>query len=102
MDRCIVVGFLILFVAILIYFSIKYPSKVKEWLLYAVIEAEKWYGGGTGQVKLRAVYDSFLKEFPKLAFFVSFNMFSAWVDFALDRMREMLQDNKELKNYIQS
>lgn len=102
MDRYIVVVFLILFVAILIYFSIKYPSKVKEWLLYAVIEAEKRYGGGTGQVKLRAVYDSFLKEFPKLAFFVSFNMFSAWVDFALDRMREMLQDNKELKNYIQS
>lgn len=102
MDRYIVVGFLILFVAILIYFAIKYPSKVKEWLLYAVTEAEKQYGSGTGQIKLRAVYNLFLKEFPKLAFFVSFDMFTAWVDFVLDRMREMLQDNKELRNYIQS
>lgn len=102
MDRYIIVGCLILFVAILIYFAIKYPSKVKEWLLYAVTEAEKQYGSGTGQIKLRAVYNLFLKEFPKLAFFVSFNMFSAWVDFVLDRMREMLQDNKELRNYVQS
>ena len=102
MDRYMIVGCLILFVAILIYFSIKYPSKVNEWLLYAVTEAEKQYGSGTGQIKLRAVYNLFLREFPKLAFFVSFDMFCAWVDFVLDRMREMLQDNKELRNYVQS
>ena len=32
-------------------------AKVKEWLLWAVTEAEKDLGGGTGKLKLRQVYD---------------------------------------------
>lgn len=100
MEKYIIVGLVIVIAAIFIACAIKYPSKVREWLLYAVTEAEKQYGGGTGKVKLRAVYDMFLKEFPKLAFFMSFNMFSAWVDLALDNLRAMLEDNKKLENYV--
>lgn len=48
-----------------IYVFVKMPSdkqlnKVREWLLYAVTKAEKELGGGTGQIKLRYVYDMFV------------------------------------------
>ena len=36
--------------------------KVKEWLLWAVVLAEKELGSGTGQLKLRYVYDLFLED----------------------------------------
>ncbi|MFR6482019.1 MAG: hypothetical protein ACLUPD_10785 [Anaerotignum faecicola] len=42
-------------------------EKVKEWLLLAVTEAEKELGSGTGQLKLRYVYDLFLRRFPAVA-----------------------------------
>lgn len=79
--------------AILIYYAYKYPAKVREWLLYAVTLAEKEYGTGTGQIKLRAVYDMFIAKYPKLSFFVSFETFSGWVDIALDKMRIMIEQN---------
>ena len=42
-------------------------QKLKEWLLWAVTEAEKQLGGGTGRIKLRYVYDMFVTRFPSLA-----------------------------------
>ena len=47
--------------------SDKQLSKVREWLLYAVTKAEKELGGGTGQIKLRYVYDMFVARFTWLA-----------------------------------
>lgn len=70
----------------------KQVAKVKEWLLYAVTAAEKEFGSGTGQLKLRSVYDLFVGRFPWLAKIVSFETFSAWVDEALDKMEEWLKD----------
>lgn len=78
----------------------KQLAKVKEWLLYAVSIAEKEFGGGTGKLKLRYVYDWFLQRFPWLARMVSFEMFSKLVDSALDEMEEMLKNNKSAKNLI--
>ena len=75
-------------------------SKVKEWLLYAVTEAEKTLGGGTGQLKLRMVYGLFIDKFPWLVKVISFEQFSKMVDEALETMREMLQSNKAVKEYI--
>lgn len=43
--------------------SDKQLNKVREWLLYAVTKAEKELGGGTGQIKLRYVYDMFVARF---------------------------------------
>ena len=88
---------IVLIAIILIVLAIKQPKKVKEWLLYAVIEAEKELGGGTGPVKLRSVYDMFITKFPKLSVFISFNTFSEWVDVALDYMEKLLTDNKDVK-----
>lgn len=66
---------------------------IKEWLLWAVVQAEADLGGGTGQLKLRYVYDLFVTQFSWAAKVVSFELFSSMVDEALDRMREMLETN---------
>lgn len=75
-------------------------AKVREWLLWAVTEAEKELGGGTGKLKLRQVYDLFVTRFPWLAKVVSFELFSDMVDDALDEMREMLQNNKAVQQLV--
>lgn len=73
---------------------------ISEWLLLAVVQAEKELGGGTGQIKLRYVYDMFISKFKYVSMWISFNQFSAMVDIALDKMRKMLSDNTNLKSYI--
>lgn len=75
-------------------------AKVREWLLWAVTEAEKELGGGTGKLKLRQVYDLFVTRFPWLAKIVSFELFSDMVDDALDEMREMLANNQAVKALV--
>ena len=74
---------------------------VKEWLLLAVVEAEKKLGGGTGQIKLRYVYDMFIEKFKFLALIITFEQFSVMVDMALDKMRLMLSSNEKLKDYVE-
>ena len=76
-------------------------QKVKEWLLLAVTDAEKELGGGTGQLKLRMVYDLFIQRFPWLVRVVSFEWFSELVDEALIEMREMLQKNSAVKSLVE-
>ena len=76
-------------------------AKVKEWLLWAVTEAEAALGGGTGQLKLRYVYDLFVEKFPWLVNVISFELFSSLVDDALVDMREMLAKNDAVKAIVQ-
>ena len=81
------------------------PSKeqvnaIKKWLLFAVMEAERQMGGGTGQLKLRSVYDMFVGKFPAAAMVISFDTFSSWVDAALEEMREMLEQNQDVQRYV--
>lgn len=75
-------------------------KKVKEWLLYAVLLAEKEYGSQTGEIKLRYVYDLFVNKFTWLAKIISFDTFSEWVDIVLEQMEELLQNNKEISNIL--
>ena len=76
-------------------------DKCKEWLLWAVTQAEAELGGGTGQLKLRCVYDMFVERFPAVAKAISFDTFSLWVDEALEDMREMLKQNKAVKTLVE-
>lgn len=68
-------------------------AKVKEWLLMAVLEAEKQFGSGTGKLKLRSVYDLFVARFPWIAKIVSFETFAQWVDEALDTVEQWLTED---------
>ena len=88
-----------------VYAFVKMPSdrqleKVREWLLYAVTKAEKELGGGTGQIKLRYVYDMFVARFGWLAQVISFEMFSILVDDALDKMKGLLESNKAMQELV--
>ena len=97
-------------VAVLVWFIFKFfklpresqIQKIKEWLLFAVTEAEKELGSGTGQLKLRYVYDMFVTKFPYLVKFVSFEMFSNLVDEVLDKFKEMFKTNKAIQQYVES
>lgn len=75
-------------------------ENVREWLKYAVIEAEKQLGSGTGQLKLRKVYDMATTNFPWVIQLVSFAVFSAWVDEALDWMKIQLKSNTAIDTYV--
>lgn len=68
-------------------------AAIKEWLLWAVTQAEADLGSGTGQLKLRYVYDMFVTQFPWAAKVISFELFAKMVDEALEKMREMLKTN---------
>lgn len=75
-------------------------ANIKQWLKFAVVEAEKALGGGTGQLKLRYVYDLAVKQFPWIVTLVTFEIFSGWVDEALDWMKVQLEQNKAIDGYI--
>ena len=77
-------------------------GKIREWLIWAVCVAEQELGGGTGQLKLRKVYGMFIESFPWLVQIISFNEFSEMVDEALEKMKEMLENNPKVQQFIQS
>ena len=75
---------------------------ILEWLLLAVTKAEKELGEGTGQLKLRYVYDLFIDKFKFTAMLISFNQFSELVDQALDTMKDMIDSNDKIKDYVKN
>ena len=93
--------FIVAFIAVVsikIYNWLKQPTseqmqQIQEWLLYAVAKAEDVLGSGTGQLKLRYVYDMFVTKFPAIAIFISFDTFTKMVDKALDEFKELLDTN---------
>ncbi|WP_313524897.1 hypothetical protein [Anaerotignum sp.] len=92
-------------VGVAIYHFAKQPSQkqielVKEWLLFACIEAEKELGGETGQYKLLYVYDLFVARFPSVAKLIPFSVFSSWVDSALEEMKKLLSENEAVKGIV--
>lgn len=97
-------------VAVIVYLVakfLKYPrqeqlQKIKEWLLFAVTEAERELGSGTGQLKLRYVYDKFVTKFPYLVQFIPFEMFSSLVDEVLIKFKDMFNNNRNIKMYVDS
>lgn len=80
--------------------SDKQLENIKEWLLYATIEAEKELGSGTGQLKLRFVYDQFIARFGLVAKLMPFSVFSQLVSDVLEDMKNTLETNKAIKQFV--
>lgn len=80
--------------------SDKQIENLKEWLKLAVIEAEAALGSGTGQLKLRDVYDMAVEKFPWVGEFITFETFNTWVDEALEWMNNQLESNENIKTYV--
>lgn len=109
MNPQIIVAIVIIVIAAVggIYYFVKLPKEkrvanIKEWLKYAVVEAEKALGSGTGQIKLRMVYDMAVKQFSWLTDLVPFETFSTWVDEALVWMNQQLEENKAAQEYVEA
>ena len=80
----------------------KQTEKIKEWLIWACVEAERSLQSGTGQLKLREVYNLFcaVPAFTWVARVISFDQFSVWVSDALLEVMQMLISNKVLAEYV--
>ena len=109
MNPQIIIVFVIIIVAVTggIYYFVKLPKEkrvanIKEWLKYAVVEAEKTLGSGTGQLKLRMVYDMAVKQFPWIVNLIPFGTFSVWVDEALEWMNKQLETKKATQEYVEN
>lgn len=77
-----------------------YLMGFKNWLVWAVSEAEKVLGSGTGQLKLRYVYDAAIMRFPIVAKIIPFKLFSGMVDAALKVMNDMIKNNTNIAEAI--
>lgn len=77
-----------------------YVKGFKEWLVWAVTEAEKTFGSGTGQLKLRYAYELAINRFPNIAKFLPFSIFMKLVDEALVIMRKMIENNGKIAGVI--
>ena len=76
-------------------------AAVKGWLLVGVTEAEKSFGSGTGDLKLRWCYEQALRIFgPELANILTLEQFDALVQEPLDILRKMIQDNPSAAAYV--
>lgn len=97
----IIFGLIILVIAGFFYLLKELSVKrVKEWLKYAVSIAEKELGTGTGQLKLRKVYDEFISKYPWISLLISFEKFSELVDEALEWMKKQMDDNKKINEFV--
>lgn len=95
---------LVLGLAVYLFFQMptnKQLDKVRQWLIFAVTEAEVSLGGGVGQLKLRWVYDMFVTRFKWISMLITFETFSLLVDEALDELKEMLKTNKAVRNLVE-
>ena len=98
MDKTVLIYFaaLIVIAVVMLIVAVKVfgEQKVRNWLVWAVGKAEQEFGSGTGQLKLRSVYNQFIARFPKLSTFITFRRFSALVDEALSILSDMLKNGK--------
>jgi hypothetical protein len=99
MQNWYYIVFFVLVILICVYGCM--TGKVKEWLKWAVTEAEAYLGSGTGQLKLRQVYDWFIDQFPVFSRILPFFIFSKMVDTALEWMREQLEKNLSIRAFIE-
>ena len=101
----VIIAIIVVVIAIIVNFfnlpTAKQMSKVKEWLVWACLQAEKELGDKTGQLKLRMVYDMFLTKFGWLAKMITFEKFSLMVNEALVRFKRMLESNVAVQAIVE-
>lgn len=72
----------------------------RNWLVFAVSEAEKYLGSGTGKLKIRYAYDLAVKQYPTITKILPWRVFSRLVDAALVIMRQMIDENQKIAEAI--
>lgn len=71
-------------------------------MLYALVtEAEKNYGGGTGELKLASVITAIYEKLPPaIATFLPAKTLEKWVEQALEQAKEKWKKNSNIATYI--
>lgn len=77
-----------------------YVNGFKNWLVWAVSEAEAIFGSNTGKLKLRYAYELAVKRYPVLAKLIPFSVFDLMVGKALEVMRDMIENNATIAEAI--
>ena len=77
-----------------------YLMGFKNWLVFAVTEAENALGSKTGQLKLRMAYDMAVSTYPVLAKLMPYTVFNWFVGLALKTMREMMEKNTTIAEIV--
>lgn len=77
-------------------------KKIVFKILYSLVtEAEKQFGGGTGELKQAYVIEKLYNALPAvLKIYVSAERLGAWVDEALLFAKERWGENADINNYI--
>ena len=104
LAKAILAILIIAFMFLITYINLpnsKKATKVKEWLLFAVVQAEKELGSGTGQLKLRYVYNLALSKFPVFIKLIPFELFSSFVDGALQQLGNLIENSEGVKKYME-
>ena len=102
---CIII-IIVISVAAFIYNFVKMGRErqienIKEWLIFACLEAQKLLGSKTGQVKLRYVYDLFVSKYKFMSYIIPFETFSDWVDESLVNVRNMINTNEAVRKMVE-
>lgn len=92
----------ILFALFLLYLIKKGAIKqVNEILFYLVTEAEKQFGGGTGQLKYAAVVAWLYERLPLVTkFLITAKQLDEMIEESVHRMKDYLEKNKDARLLI--
>lgn len=103
MENFIIIGAVVLIAIIaIVLVCVGKVKAVKQWLKYAVAEAEQYFGSKTGKLKLQYVYNCFAERFKVISSFVTFDVFSKWVDTALETLNGWLETNNSIAAIIEN
>ena len=73
-------------------------EELKKWLRWLVWQAEDYFGSKTGQLKLAYVYNLAVKQFPWIAYVMTYEEFDEkYVKEALKWLEEQLSKNPNIK-----
>ena len=97
-----IVVVLLAVMAMIIAVRFGYINKVKQVLLYLVTEAERIYGGKTGEIKFAWVAEKIYSMLPTIVkMFISTETIEMLINKAVEDMKEYLSSNNNAAKYIQ-
>lgn len=78
-------------------------EELKKWLRWLVYEAEEYFGSKTGQLKLAYVYNLAVKQFPWIAYVMTYEEFDEkYVKEALKWLEEQLSKNPNIRALLEN
>lgn len=90
----------IILVAVLVAIFLLQFKSLREFLLWAVAQAEIALGSKTGDLKLAYAYNLAIKRFPIIAKLIPYTVFKSMVKKALARLEYIMSNSKESRDII--